>query len=444
MGGMVSVREVCVCTGFYTRMEVIMNSAKKIMKNQGMHQGKGKRKNSAHGQAGFLEKNKMLLIIGALIMALLVGVVCYINLRPRAILTVEGVDANGNKITNTIYYKEAMYDIYTAEQQYNSLSSLYEQFYGSTFWTAENVDGKGNNGSDSAKKEIMKALKKREILYMDAVKNGISLTDDEKKKVEEDLKTFRDGLSDKQKDMFGLGEGTVRTVLEKQALADKYREQIIAGLNIDEAAEKAKVSKEDYRQYDLQYYTIEKQVTDEEGESKPKSEKELKKAKEDIEALQKKAAKAKDFTKNIITDSDNNNEDDKTGISYNTENLLASDTDFASDDVLKKIKKMKNGAVSQVLEDDDAYYVVKMVNNNNQEAYENQCTQAVTDAKENGFNNKYKEIKAGYTAKTQSYWSKRVIIGYLTYDENAGSETGEDETEEDTASGSAASGSSAE
>lgn len=442
MGGKVSVREVCVCTGLYARMEVIMNSAKKIMKNQGMNKGKGK--NSAHGQAGFLEKNKMLLIIGALIMALLVGVVCYINLRPRAILTVEGLDANGNKVTNTIYYKEAMYDIYTAEQQYNSLSSLYEQFYGSTFWTAENVDGKGNNGSESAKKEIMKALKKREILYMDAVKNGISLTDDEKKKVEEDLKTFRDGLSDKQKDMFGLGEGTVRTVLEKQALADKYKEQIIAELNIDEAAEKAKVSKEDYRQYDLQYYTIEKQVTDEEGNSTAKSDKELKKAKKDMEALRKTAVKAKDFTKDIIKDQDSDGADDETGISYSTEELLATDTDFASEKVLKEIKKMKNDAISEVLEDDDAYYVVKMVNNNNSEAYENQCTQAVQDAKDNGFNAKYNEIKSGYTAKAQSFWKGRVTIGYLTYDENAGAEEDEDETEEDSASGSAASGSAAE
>ena len=336
-----------------------------------------------------------------------------------------------------------MYDIYNTEMQYNSMAQLYQQFYGSTFWEAQNVDSKGNNGAAAAKAELMSNMKQREILYLDAKKNGVALTEEEKSKVETDVKTFRDGLSKKQKEMFGLDEKTVRTVIEKQALADKYKQQIIDGLGIDEAAVKAGVSREDYRQYDLQYYTIEKSVTDDQDNSKRKSAEELKKDKKNMEELQKKAAKAKDFTKGILTDSDNDNKDDKTGISYNTKDLLGNDTDFASADVLKAVKKMKNNEISGVLEDDDAFYVVKMVNNNNQEAYEQQCTQAVEDEKTSQFNTKYKnEIKNNYTAKAQSYWKGRVTLGYLTYDPEAGSETEEDE--DDTASGSAASGSASE
>ncbi len=416
-----------------------MNSAKKIMKNQGM---KGE-KRTVRTESNILQKNKVLLIIGLLVMAALVGAVCYINLRPRAILKVEAKEANGATTTHTIYYKEAMYDIYNTEMQYNSMAQLYQQFYGSTFWEAQNVDSKGNNGAAAAKAELMNNMKQREILYLDAQKNGVALTDEEKSKVETDVKAFRDGLSKKQKDMFGLDEKTVRTVIEKQALADKYKQQIIDGLGIDEAAVKAGVSKEDYRQYDLQYYTIEKSVTDDQENSKKKSEEELKKDRKNMEELQKKAARAKDFTKGILTDSDNDNTDDKTGISYNTKDLLGNDTEFASADVLKAVKKMKNNEISGVLEDDDAFYVVKMVNNNNQEAYEQQCTQAVEDEKTSQFNTKYKnEIKSNYTAKAQSYWKGRVTLGYLTYDPDADSETEEDEDE--TASGSAASGSASE
>ena len=416
-----------------------MNSAKKIMKNQGIKS----EKRTVRAESNILQKNKVLLIIGLLIMAALVGAVCYINLRPRAILKVEAKEANGSTTTHTIYYKEAMYDIYNTEMQYNSMVQLYQQFYGSTFWEAQNVDSKGNNGAAAAKAELMSNMKQREILYLDAKKNGVALTEEEKSKVETDVKTFRDGLSKKQKDMFGLDEKTVRTVIEKQALADKYKQQIIDGLGIDEAAVKAGVSREDYRQYDLQYYTIEKTVTDDQDNSKKKSAEELKKDRKNMEELQKKAAKAKDFTKGILTDSDNDNKDDKTGISYNTKDLLGNDTDFASADVLKAVKKMKNNEISGVLEDDDAFYVVKMVNNNNQEAYEQQCTQAVEDEKTSQFNAKYKnEIKNNYTAKAQSYWKGRVTLGYLTYDPEAGSETEEDE--DDTASGSAASGSASE
>lgn len=411
-----------------------MNGAKKILKNQG---NKTKTR-SARTEVTFLEKNRVLLIIGVLVMAALVAVVCYINLRPREILIVEGKNKDGSTTASTIYLKEAMYDIYTSEQQYNSMAGLYEQIYGSSFWTAENVDNKGNNGAQAVKKEIMQNMKQREILYMDAQKNGMSLSDEEKSKVEEDLKTFRKGLSDKQKEMYGLDEDTVRTVLEKKALADKYKNKIITDLAIDENAVKASVSKTDYRQYDLQYYTYAKVIEDNEGNSSKKNDKDLKEAKKNMEALQKKAAGAKDFTKGLITDTDNNNEDDKTGISYSTEELLGSDKEFASDKVLKAIKKMKNGEVSGVLEDDKAYYIVRMENNNNPKAYQDQCTQAVENEKQTQFDTKYKnDIKGNYTAKAQSYWTGRVNIGYLTYDEEAGSQ---EQEQEDSASGSAASG----
>lgn len=411
-----------------------MNGAKKILKNQG---NKTKTR-SARTEVTFLEKNRVLLIIGVLVMAALVAVVCYINLRPREILIVEGKNKDGSTTASTIYLKEAMYDIYTSEQQYNSMAGLYEQIYGSSFWTAENVDNKGNNGAQAVKKEIMQNMKQREILYMDAQKNGMSLSDEEKSKVEEELKTFRKGLSDKQKEMYGLDEDTVRIVLEKKALADKYKNKIITDLAIDENAVKASVSKTDYRQYDLQYYTYAKVIEDNEGNSSKKNDKDLKEAKKNMEALQKKAAGAKDFTKGLITDTDNNNEDDKTGISYKTEELLGSDKEFASDKVLKAIKKMKNGEVSGVLEDDKAYYIVRMENNNNPKAYQDQCTQAVENEKQTQFDTKYKnDIKSNYTAKAQSYWTGRVNIGYLTYDEEAGSQ---EQEQEDSASGSAASG----
>lgn len=418
-----------------------MNGAKKILKNQG---NKTKTR-SARTEVTFLEKNRVLLIIGVLVMAALVAVVCYINLRPREILVVEGKNKDGSTTASTIYLKEAMYDIYTSEQQYNSMAGLYEQIYGSSFWTAENVDNKGNNGAQAVKKEIMQNMKQREILYMDAQKNGMSLSDEEKSKVEEDLKTFRKGLSDKQKEMYGLDEDTVRTVLEKKALADKYKNKIITDLAIDENAVKASVSKTDYRQYDLQYYTYAKVIEDNEGNSSKKNDKDLKEAKKNMEALQKKAAGAKDFTKGLITDTDNNNEDDKTGISYKTEELLGSDKEFASDKVLKAIKKMKNGEVSGVLEDDKAYYIVRMENNNNPKAYQDQCTQAVENEKQTQFDTKYKnDIKSNYTAKAQSYWTGRVNIGYLTYDEEAGSQEQEDSASGSAASGTATSGAAAE
>ena len=235
-------------------------------------------------------------------------------------------------------------------------------------------------------------------------------------------------LTAKQKKMDGLNKKRIRKAIERQALADKYKEQIIASFGIDEDAIKATVSKEDNRQYTIQYYTIDKTTTDSDGKTANKSDADLKKAKSDIEALQKKAAKAKDFTKDIITDSNNDNVDDKTGISYSTEDLVETDTNVGTADLRKAIKKMSNNTVSDVLETEDAYYVIKMVNNNDSAAYDKACTEAVDNEKETKFDEKYKkDIKPNYTAKAQSYWKSAVKVGYITYDEDASESTSSEE-----------------
>lgn len=394
-----------------------MNSAKKIIKNQGLGNS-GVTKSEEEGIGS--RKNKILIIIGLCLIVGISLVVAYIQLRPREILVVKGTGADNQSITNKVYYTDAMYDIYAAETQYNSYESIYQQIYGTTYWAAENVDKEGRNGSQAVKKEIMDALKQREILYMEALKNKVELTAEEQQSVTQDVDNTMKNLSDKQKKISGLDSTTLQEIFEKQALADKYKEQVIAGLGIDEEALKKTVSKKDYRQYTLQYYTIAKTET-KAGESKAtqKSAEDLKKAKENMIALQKKAASAEDFTKGLISDSDNNNTDDETGISYSTENLLETDTDFMTEKARKQVKAMKNGQVSDVIETKDAYFVVKMVNNDDPEAYNSQCEQVVNDEKESKFQEKYrKDIKMSYTTEVQSYWKGRVSIGYLTADNN--------------------------
>ncbi|MCI5937984.1 MAG: hypothetical protein MRZ36_08330 [Eubacterium sp.] len=400
-----------------------MNKAKKIMKNQGIDSGKKVRKT----ESSVSSKNIVLITIGILVVLVLCLGTCYSKLRPRNILVVQG-NVSGASVSSKLSYQDAMYDIYNIEAQYNSMSALYEQFYGSTFWEATNLDSEGHTGSQLAKKEVMNNLKLREILCLEAEQAGVTLNDDEKKKVETDLDTFMGKLTAKQKKMDGLNKKRIRKAIERQALADKYKEQIIASFGIDEDAIKATVSKEDNRQYTIQYYTIDKTTTDSDGKTANKSDADLKKAKSDIEALQKKAAKAKDFTKDIITDSNNDNVDDKTGISYSTEDLVETDTNFGTADLRKAIKKMSNNTVSDVLETEDAYYVIKMVNNNDSAAYDKACTEAVDNEKETKFDEKYKkDIKPNYTAKAQSYWKSAVKVGYITYDEDASESTSSEE-----------------
>lgn len=388
-----------------------MNRSKKILKND----GESMVGTSVKQSKGF-NKNMVLIIVGIVLVAILCGGVCYINLRPRAVLTVQGKDKNGKNVTHVINYPESMYDIYQAE----AMPAMYSM-YGSSFdWEDTNEDG--DTYADTYKKQIMQAMKKREILYMCAQKNDISLTDEEKKSIKEDVKSARKNMTDHQKEMKGLDEKTLTTVMEKEKLGNKYKDSVIASLNIDEEALKKSVDKKSYRQYTLQYYTFSKKESADNNESKAKDKdaKAVEQGKKDMIALQKKAAKAKDFTKDVITDKDSDNKDDKNKeISYMTRDLIETDTDFLTAKVLKKVKKMKNGEVSDLFETKDGFYVIKMVNNNDPKAYNTQCDTVVSQEKETRFEEVYKNtIKAEYTATAQSYWKGRVNIGYLTIDDS--------------------------
>lgn len=388
-----------------------MNNAKKIMKNQGVKTAVSPRKVSS----GMELKTKILIVLGILAAVGLCGIVLFINLRPRPVLTVTGTDSNGKAVTNTVNYKDVVYDIYTTETQYNSMEQLYEQFYGSSFWEAENVDSDGRNGASAAKKELMDGLKQREILYIEAQKNNITLTDDEKKKVDEEVSEAVKAMSDSQKKIKGLDEDTIRANVEKRTIAQKYKDKVIADLGIDEAALKAKVSKTDYRQYTLQYYTIPKTEDDGNNGTKALSAEQLAKNKKAIEDVRNKAAKAEDFSKNIITDKNEDNIDDSTKVEYSTHDLIETDTDFLDAKTRKVVKKMKNNEISNVLETDEAFYVIKMVNNNDTKAYDEQCESVVSEEKESKFDEKYKkDIKPNYTTEVQSYWKGRVTLGGIT------------------------------
>lgn len=388
-----------------------MNNAKKIIKNNGV----GLENTTKTTKNGSLleSKNKVLIIIGILAILAGVFVVCYTQLRPRAVLTVKGPAKDGKEVLNTVNMTEAMYDIYQAE----AMPAMYAQYGMSFDWTdtAQN----GQTYAQMYKKNIMDGLKKREILYMCAQKDNVTLTDAEKKAIKEQVSSARKNMTDKQKKMKGLDEATITSVLEKSKLGDKYKDSVINGLKIDEAALKKSVSKKDYRQYTLQYYTFAKTETNSKNESKEKDKAVLEQAAKDMADLQKKALKAKDFTKGLINAKDNSTTDEKTGISYATKDLIETDTDFLDTNALKQVKKMKNGQISNVIETKDGYFVIKMVNNNDPKAYNNQCNTVVEQEKETQFNTQYENtIKGQYTAEAQSFWKGRVTLGAITSDDS--------------------------
>lgn len=383
-----------------------MNNAKKLAKNNGV----SKKQGGGTSALSFVSsKNKVLAILGILAVIVLCAGVCYMQLRPRAVLVVSTTDENGTEKKDTVYMKEAVYSIYQVENQYNQYSSIYQQLYGKTYWEMEDVDSKGRNGASAAKKQVMDSLKQREILYMEAQKRGYSLTAEEEKTAEDNVTDAMKNFTDKQKKLEGLDEKTLKSEFKKNALVEKFRQILIKESGVDEEALKATVNKADYRQYTLQYYKVSNQETSGE-ETKDVSAEQKQTNLTNMQALQEKAKTAEDFTKLL-------DDNDKTGIQYQTENLIKKDlkdSTFLNKKLRKQIMKMENGQISDIIEGDDGYYLVKMVNNDDSEAYDNQCQSVIDEEETKQFNAKYAEFAPNYVTEVQSYWKGRVKLGAYT------------------------------
>lgn len=363
-----------------------MNSAKNVSKNNGAEVNSNTKKNQKEQKKQAKQmKNKALLIGGVVVAVAMIAAVCYSEFRPHVIATMKD-----KKIT----LADAMYDIYTTETQYNNMSNLYQQIYKTDFWDAE-IDDEGTLGAEKAKDDVMARVQQREVLCVEAKANGVSLTAEEEKKAVENVESITKNLTAGQKNLPGLSESAIKEVLKKEALANKFKQQRIATYtDITEDSVKGDIKKEDYRQYDLQYYFAPFDKTDKDGKSTKVTDAEkddLKKAMEAIEDKVAKEGKNKDFDFTKLVD-----EKDKSGVEFKTENLVETNTSFLTDDLRKQLKKMKNGEYSSVIEAEDGYYYFRMDNNNSDEAYKKAIEEAITTKQEQEFQVDYATIATEY------------------------------------------------
>lgn len=395
-----------------------MNSSKKIM-NQQNHENDSKKSTSASVPAKKLKKRAIfggtnlkpiilavLCVVVVLVLCIGVGIQQF---KPKVVVTVGKTD---------ITMDDMMYPIYELESEYLPYNELYETYYGTSVWEAdyqgEDATVSGVSNSVTWKQEILNSEIEYEILYQKAKAANYELTSDEKKEVEEQTKEALKGLSWLQKIQLNISESKLNERFEKRTLAERYRDDQQEELNkdVDEAAAIKDISKKDYRQYDIQFYYGETTETDDNGDSKAISDDEKKALAEKIKNIAKKAKSGEDFTKLIS--------DDESDITFEEDGSFTKQDgwSYVSADNLKKIKKMKNGEISDAIIDDTAgyYVVVKMINNNSEEAYQTACDDAIAEAQDNAyqewFQNEYDNTDVNINTDV---WTD-VTIGTVTTD----------------------------
>ena len=389
-----------------------MNSAKKIM-NQQKETKKEKHASAAKGKVtvsrgtGDVKKIVFSVICIVVALALCIGVGIQ-QFQPKTVLTVNGTKMSMDDLMYPIYERESQYLLYDEMYQYYTGSSVWENSY---MGSDRNVDSSLTN-SQGLKQEVINAETEYEILYQEAKKAGYTLTDDEKADVEEQVSEALKGLSFTQKLKLDISKGKLKTRFEKRALADKYKadQQETLNKDVDEDKAIADISKKEYRQYDIQYYSASLTKTTKSGNTKDISAKKKKELLEKMEALARKTE----------TKFEDQLDEDEEDITYE-------ETDFTEKDgwsmvsdkkILKEIKAMDNGEVSQIYEDEDSgyYLLVKMVDNNSSESYDAACEEAITEAQNEAYDTWYQELKDTYKVSLNTTIWDDVVIGTVTTD----------------------------
>lgn len=396
-----------------------MNSAKKIVSGQDKETKSSlvsvPGKKQMGSGSGFGGRNKKPIILVALcvliILILCIGVGIQ-QFQPKIVVTVDK-----EKLTMS----DMMYPIYEVESQYSPYNEMYMSAMGTSFWDSPYQDSSATGESASEvtnaiglKQEVITREVQYEILSKLASSNKISLTQDEKKKAEKDAEDALKGLSWFQKFQLDFSKKRLTSLFEKRALADKYRESKQEELNKTVKREEAikDLKKADYRQYNVQFYYASVNETDDEGNNKSIAADKKKSLETKIKEIARKAEKGDDFT-NLSDDKDKD-------ITFKEDgNFVEKDGwEYLSDANLKKVKKLKNGQVSQAFLDNSSgyYVVVKMINNNSEEAYKTACDNAVETKQKEAFTNWYTEEETKHTININTDIWTDVALGTVTTD----------------------------
>lgn len=370
-----------------------MNSAKNVLKNQ--DNPKVRRKDPGERKTPVFA----IIVIAAVVIFLCAGVL-YEQLKPQVVLTVNG---------ENISLKDMQYRIWSSEQTGAQMESFYQMYGGGSYWDAASATDSTKTNRQEMKENVLNSEIQCAILYNEAKAAKITLTDKEKTEIEKSANDILDRYSFTGRLELGFSKKYLKKQMERQKLADKFKEAKIEEFGIKEEDVTKDISKEEYRQYDIEYYMASYKKTDENNEEQELSSAEKKELQKKMEALVEKSATAEDFTKLL--------DDDEQSITYTSGNIIEKDGfTYLSDEQLAEVKKMKNDEISSVIDDTEnkCYFVIKMIDNNSEEAYKSACDSAVETEKETQFNTYYEELYATYKVTTNSDVWSTVVMGTVT------------------------------
>lgn len=307
---------------------------------------------------------------------------------------------------------------FMARYTQSTYDSAYVSYFGEEYWS-QDMSGEGKTMEADVKKQILDNLKTYYALESHMDEYGVEITKKEMEKINKAAKTF---IKDNEKDTIKLMSATERDVAEYLRLITiqhKMQKKIEADVD-------TKVSDEEAAQRTFSYVRISTAgTTDENGENREYSEKELKSLKAKAQILAdggaenfEKTAEAEGFQ---VED-----------FSYKA----GSEDEEMAKAVLEEADKLKEGENSGVVEAEDAYYVIRLDSEFDKKATNEKKEEIVEERKSELYKKVCDDFKKDFKFEVDKNVWKSVTfkeLFELKAEEDAAQEKTDDgETEEDT------------
>ncbi len=259
-------------------------------------------------------------------MAALVG--CSSFEGDEAAITVGDTEITADVANFYARYTQAQYETY------------YAAYMGEDMWKSE--AGEGETYEESVKSSVQDDLERMVLLEQHMDDYELSLSDEEKKVIEDTAKEFDESNGLEEKELVSGNEKTVKRVLTLMAVQQKMTEAIQAEADTE-------VSDEEAAQKSMSYVLFAYQAKDDSGESTELSDKEKKDLK----------AKAEEFAKGVKDGGDFAALASDAGVEVQTA-TFDGESQSPDAELVKAADALQEGEATGVIETDAGCYVAKV------------------------------------------------------------------------------------
>ncbi len=296
--------------------------------------------------------------------------------------------------------QKAMFLIYSMEVQGNSYASFYESQYGIDYWEMV-YDEEGRTTRDVFKEETMDALIQYAVLYDCAIKNGMTLTEQEmieNNAFVEDLKLL---MSAEEAERGGFTTENLMETCEWMMLAEKYYGRMTDNLGITKESVRETVNKEDYKEYETEYLYLSTTYYDEEYNIHDESEDVIKAREEKMQnyyGLVKEGASFEDLAAADET------------LVHNTRTFLEQG-DGAEELYKTSSMKLKVGEVCSPIRTEYGIYIVRMLDDDCTKTYEATVEAEYETRRNEAFQAAYEVLLEKYEVSVNNKAWDDIVLG---------------------------------